>query len=282
MRSRQGSASSRDLERSVYGTVQSTTWLTPAMVRIVLGGDGLASFEPPLETDAYVNVAIPPAHANYTAPFDLDRVHTEQSDELQPHRRRYTVRRFNASDGELTLDVVVHEGGPGGMWAAGAAPGDALVLTGPGGGYRPAPTADHHLLAGDESALPAIGASLEVLPPGARGTAFVVVDGPDHELDLAHPPGVEVRWLHRTGNEQADERLLADAVSALPNLPLRVHAFVHGEAGEVRAVRRHLLTERGLTRAELSCSPYWRRHLADEAWRQAKPAWSAEVERDVA
>lgn len=266
----------------MYGTVQSTTWLSPAMVRIVLGGDGLAGFEPRVETDAYVNVAIPPEHADYTAPFDLDRIRNEQPAELQPHRRRYTVRRFDASAGELTLDVVVHERGPGGMWAAGAAPGDALVLTGPGGGYHPDPAADHHLLAGDESALPAIGASLEVLPTGARGTALIVVDGPDHELDLVHPPGVEVRWLHRTGEEPIDERLLLDAVSAPPSPASRLHAFVHGEAGEVRAVRRHLLTEWKLSRASLSCSPYWRRHLADEAWRQAKPAWSAEVERDVA
>ena len=159
--------------------------------------------------------------------------------------------------------------------------GDALVLTGPGGSYRPDPTA-YHLLAGDESALPAIGASLEALPADARGTALVVVDGPDHELDLAHPPGIEVRWLHRRGAEAEDERLLSDAVAVLPDLPGRVHAFVHGEAAEVRAVRRHLLAERGLRRAGLSCSPYWRRHLADEAWRRVKPAWNADVERDVA
>lgn len=266
----------------MYGTVQSTEWLTPAMVRIVLGGAGLAGFEAPVETDAYVNVAIPPERAPYAAPFDLERVRNGQPEEFQPHRRRYTVRRFDAEDGQLTLDIVSHEGGPGGAWAARAEPGDALVLTGPGGGYRPDPVADHHLLVGDESALPAIAASLEVLPAGARGTALVVVDGPEHELDLVRPPGVRLRWLHRRGDEPADERLLGDAVATLPDLPERVQAFVHGEAGEVRAVRRHLLAERGLPRAALSCSPYWRRNLADDAWRRVKAAWNAEVERDVA
>lgn len=266
----------------MYGTVRSITWLTPAMVRVVLDGRGLHGFQPCAETDAYINVAIPPEHAPYAAPFDLDRVRDEQPPELQPYRRRYTVRRFDPARVELTLDVVVHEGGPGGMWAAGAAPGDVLVLTGPGGSYRPDPAADHHLFAGDESALPAIGASLEALPAGARGTTLLVVDGPDHELDLAHPPGVELRWLHRRGDEAADGALLSDAVAALPDLPGRVHAFVHGEAAEIRAVRHHLLTQRGLERADLSCSPYWRRHLTDEAWRQIKPAWNADVERDVA
>jgi NADPH-dependent ferric siderophore reductase len=265
----------------MHGTVQSTTWLTPAMVRIVLAGEGLATFEDLEETDAYVNVAIPPEGATYQAPFDLDTIREELPSHLQPIRRRYTVRRFDPSRGELTLDVVVHDGGPGGVWASTAAPGDALVLTGPGGGYRPDPATDHHLFAGDESALPAIAASLEVLPADASGTAVLVVDGPDHELDLEHPPGVDLRWQHRTGHERRDALLLVNTVAALDDRPGRVQAFVHGEAGEVREVRRHLLAERGLTRSDLSCSPYWRRHLSDEAWREIKPAWNADVERDT-
>lgn len=70
------------------GTVKSTSWLAPAMIRIVLGGDELAGFEATDETDAYVNVAIPPEHADDTAPFYLDRIHDEQPAERQPHRRR--------------------------------------------------------------------------------------------------------------------------------------------------------------------------------------------------
>lgn len=266
----------------MHGTVQSTTWLTPAMIRVVLGGEGLAEFQPPTASDAYVNVAIPPEDAPSRAPVDLASVGEDRSRQMQPVRRRYTVRRFDPTRGELTLDVVVHAGGPGGRWAAAARPGDALALTGPGGGYRPDPRAAHHLLAGDESALPAIAASLEVLPTDAHGTAFVVVDGPDHELDLEHPVGLDLRWLHRGPDEHRNARLLADAVAGLDGLTGRVQAFVHGEAGETREVRRHLLAERGLARSDLSCSPYWRRHLTDEAWREIKPAWTAEVERDVA
>ena len=56
---------------------------------------------------------------------------------------------------------------------------------------------------------------------------------------------------------------------------------MHGEAGETRAVRRHLLADRGLDGEQLSCSPYWRRGLTDEAWREIKAAWNAEVARDV-
>ena len=62
----------------------------------------------------------------------------------------------------------------------------------------------------------------------------------------------------------------------------RVHAFVHGEADEIRAIRRHLLAERGLDRAAMSCSPYWRRTMTDEAWRAIKRDYVAAMDADVA
>ena len=158
--------------------------------------------------------------------------------------------------------------------------GDALVFTGPAGGYRPDPDADWHLLVGDESALPAIAASLEAVPDAAPVVARIVCDGTDHEIPLGSPGILDVEWLHRTG-DATDEHLLAESVRQLAFPRGRVHAFVHGEAGETRAVRRHLLGERGVDPTWLSCSPYWRRGLDDEAWREIKAAWNAEVAADV-
>ena len=77
-------------------------------------------------------------------------------------------------------------------------------------------------------------------------------------------------------------RPLADAVTALEFPAGPVDAFVHGEAQEIRAVRRHLLTDRGLDRRDMSCSPYWRRTMNDEAWRKVKRDFVAEMEADVA
>lgn len=205
----------------LHGTVVDTTWPTPSMVRIVLGGDGLADYQAVDATDGYVNVAFPPAGAPYVAPFDLDEVQSDLPRQLWPVRRRYTVRRWDATRRLLTLDILSHgDEGAGGRWAATARPGDVLVFTGPSGGYRPDPAAAWHLMVGDESALPAIAASLEVVPADVP----VVV------------------------------RLLAE----------------------------HLLADRGVVRADLSCSPYWRRHLTDEDWRRVKADWVADVERDVA
>ena len=61
----------------------------------------------------------------------------------------------------------------------------------------------------------------------------------------------------------------------------RVDVFVHGEAGEVRAVRKHLLSERGIDRKKASISPYWRRTMTDEEWRTIKSAWLTDQANDV-
>lgn len=260
----------------------SASWLTPALVRVVLRGDGLSGFEPPDVTDAYVNLAFPPAGAPYGPLFEPAEVRDLHPAVLWPARRRYTVRRWDQRTGSLTLDFVVHgTDGVGGPWAASAAPGAVLVFEGPGGGYRPDPDADWHLLVGDESALPAIAASLEAVPAGRTAVVRLVCDGPEHELDLDSPGVLDVRWLHRAGGPE-DADLLVHAVEDLTFPTGRVHAFVHGEAGEIRAVRRHLLVERGLTRPDMSCSPYWRRTMTDEAWRRVKRDFVAAMDADTA
>ena len=79
----------------------------------------------------------------------------------------------------------------------------------------------------------------------------------------------------------ADPAPLPAAVAAADFPAGRVHAFVHGEADEIRTIRRHLLTERGLTRAQMSCSPYWRRTMTDEDWRAVKKDFVASMEGDA-
>ena len=265
----------------MHAQVMSTQRLTPSLVRVVLGGDGLRDFAMPATTDAYVNLAFPPAGAPYAAPFDPAEVREAHARELWPARRRYTVRSWDPSAKELTLDFVVHgDVGVAGAWALAARPGDLLVLEGPSGGYRPDPEADWHLMIGDESALPAIAASLAAVPAGVPAVVRLLCDGPDHELELSCPGRLDVRWLHRTGTD--DRELLVSALRDLTFPPGLVHAFVHGEADEIRGIRRHLLSERGLTRQVMSCSPYWRRHMTDEDWRQVKRDFVATMEAEVA
>lgn len=266
----------------MHGRVVNTEWITPVMVRVTLGEGDLEGFVMPDATDAYINVAIPPAAAPYDEIFDPAQVREAHPRETWPARRRYTVRSWDAERRELVVNFVVHgDDGAAGPWAAAATKGSVLVFEGPSGGYRPDPTADWHLLVGDESALPAIAASLEALPDGALAVVRLLCDGPEHEVALPSASGADVKWLHRGGTPE-DEDLLVDELRALPIPRGRAHAFVHGEAGEIRQIRRHLLAERGMARADMSCSPYWRRNMTDEAWRAVKRDFVAAMEAEDA
>ena len=209
---------------------------------------------------------------------DLDAVQREHPRELWPCLRTYTVRAWDPAAGELVLDVVVHgDEGLAGPWAAAAQPGDEVQLLGPGGAYAPSGDVDWHLLAGDETALPAIAASLERLPAGAAARVFVEVADAAEEQPLPLPEGVEFTWVHRAG--LPGEALVAAVRGA--DLPAgSVHAFVHGEAGFVRELRRFLRVERAVPREQLSASGYWRLGRTDEGWRAEKAEWNAAVEAE--
>ncbi|MGA5556434.1 siderophore-interacting protein [Streptomyces lavendulocolor] len=259
--------------------VVRTERLTPHMVRVVLGGDGLDGFAADEFTDHYIKLLFGAPGVTYPEPFDMARIREEFPREQWPTTRTYTVRAWDAAQRELTVDFVVHgDEGLAGPWAARARVGDTVRFLGPGGGYAPDPAAAWHLLVGDESALPAIAASLERLPEDAVGHALIEVESPDDEQKVAVPPGVEVRWLHR-GGRAVGEALLA-AVEGLDFPPGDVHAFVHGEAGFVKDLRRHLRLERQVPRERLSISGYWRLGKTDEDWRAIKRDWNEQVERE--
>jgi NADPH-dependent ferric siderophore reductase len=208
---------------------------------------------------------------------DVAAVHDSAPAEHAPRMRSYTVRAFDDAALELTLDFVVHgDAGIAGPWAATSSPGDEVLLLGPGGGYTPDPTATSHLLVGDASALPAIAVALERMPEDARGRVVVEVPGPEDEVVLAAPAGVQVLWVHQ-GAQRPGERLVA-AVRTLPWTEGDVQAFVHGEAGAVKELRRYLRLERGMDLARLSISGYWRVGVDDEGWRAGKRQWLADAE----
>ncbi|MFI6508810.1 siderophore-interacting protein [Streptosporangium sp. NPDC050855] len=271
----------RPARKVTTGRVLRTERLTPHMIRVVLGGEGLAGFSADEYTDHYVKLLFAPAGVSYPQPFDMEAVRRDLPREQWPTTRTYTVRRWDAEAGELTIDFVHHgDSGLAGPWADRARPGDELHFFGPGGAYTPDPEADWHLLAGDESALPAIAVALEHLPAGAPAWAFIEVAGPEEEQRLDSPGDVKIVWLHR-GDAPYGEALVT-AVRELDFPDGVVHAFVHGEAGAVRDIRRHLRTERGIPLSRLSISGYWRLGRDDEAWRSSKREWNEQIEAEEA
>jgi NADPH-dependent ferric siderophore reductase len=266
--------------------VVRTEEVTPRLLRVVLGGPGLAGFTAGVFTDHYVKLLLPPRGASYGPGDDVAHIRETRPQGEWPRTRTYTVRSWDPDAGELAIDVVQHgDVGLAGPWAKAARPGDTVQFMGPGGAYAPDPDADWHLLVGDAAVLPAIAASLERIPPGVPVRVIAEVHGAGEEIALSSPGDLTVTWLHRPDesavSNPADEPL-AQAVRALDFPAGRVHAFVHGEAVAVRELRRHLLIDRGLTRDQLSISGYWKRTLDEDGWQSSKREWNAAVEADVA
>ncbi|MFG2122257.1 siderophore-interacting protein [Streptomyces sp. NPDC048710] len=257
--------------------VVRTERLTPHMQRVVLGGEGLADFAADTCTDHYVKLLFGPPGVTYPEPFDLERIREEFPREQWPVTRTYTVRAWDPEHRELTLDFVIHgDEGLAGPWATRVQPGESVRFMGPGGAYAPDPSADWHLLAGDESALPAIARALETLPSGARTHAFVEVSGPEEEQKI--DSRVEVVWVHR-GDRPVGEALV-EAVRALEFPEGRMHAFVHGEASFVKELRRLLRVELQIPREDLSISGYWRLGHNEDGWQASKRDWNARIEAE--
>ena len=242
-------------------TVVRSERIAPHMVRVVLGDPGFDAFEPSDFTDSYVKI--------------------EFGTPDEPVLRTYTVRSVDPVARELAIDFVVHgDEGVAGPWAASVRPGESVTVRGPGGAYAPRPDADWHLLAGDESALPAISAAVEALAPDAVAKVFVeVADGSD-EIALPAGPNVEITWLHRgaasdvAGADVVGARSpLVAAVREAEWLPGEVQVFIHGEAETVmRHLRPYVRKERGVPARSASISGYWRGHT-EEGFR----VWKSEL-----
>ncbi len=239
-------------------TVTAVRHLTPHMIRVTIGGKSLADVDPTPLTDRYVKLVM----AEPTEP------------DGRPVLRTYTIRTVAESGWDI--DIVTHgDEGYGGPWAQRVQPGDEVTFVGPGGDYAPSPDAPWHLMAGDESALPAIAAACEALPDGAVAHVFVEVSDASEEQEITSAADLRVTWVHRsTGASLADVVQAAELPDGVP------HTFLHGEAGCVRDLRRWARSTLGVPRELLSASGYWRRGRDDERWRAEKAEWRAAVEQD--
>lgn len=251
--------------------------VTPRMRRVTLAGDGLAEFTP-VAPDQQVKLffardgGVPEVP---DPPDSLDDVgswyqrYLAMPDERRPWLRTYSIRAHRPSAREVDVDFVLHgdgaHSGPAARWAAAARPGDVVGLYGPSVSHLRTPGRhDWKLFAGDETALPAIGAWLESLGPHERAVVVAEVAGPEEEQPLESAADVTVLWRHRDGAPAGRSSVLADAVRSLSFPGGEPFAWVAGEASAVRTVRRHLVNERGLDRRAVAFAGYWRVQLTHD------------------
>ncbi|MEF2551627.1 siderophore-interacting protein [Aurantimonas sp. A2-1-M11] len=182
--------------------------------------------------------------------------------------RTYTMRRLDPGAGCVDIDVVLHDGdSPGSDWARAATAGDPVGMMGPGGGgVLPAA---RMLLAGDETALPAIARMLEELPAEATGTAIIEIADAAEIQSLDHPAGFDLIWLDRRGRAAGTTTLLEEAVVDL-DWPSEAGAsvWIGCEFQAFKRLRHHCRRHWGLKARDHLVVAYWRA-APDEASGQA-------------
>ncbi|KPC62025.1 siderophore-interacting protein [Streptomyces chattanoogensis] len=256
--------------------VVRTRRVSPSVVRVTFGGerlDALASGG----RDQRFKLFLPQPHQDRPVFEDTsDGWYTTwraQDPAERPLMRSYTIREKRCHSGEFDVDFALHgaghgtaAGGPAARWAAGARPGDRLTVLAPvvedngGVDFRPPTGTDWILLTGDETALPAIAGILSWLSPGTRAKVWIEIAHEDDRQPLPTFADADITWLVRDG----DPGRLPAALRTAELPEGTPYAWIAGEAGTVKAVRRHLVRDRGIDRRAVKFTGYWRRGATEE------------------
>ncbi|MEU9079809.1 siderophore-interacting protein [Kitasatospora sp. NPDC048538] len=188
----------------------------------------------------------------------------------RPLLRSFTLRRRRPGTRQVEIDFVLHgDAGPAAAWAARAAAGQRLGMVGPSALYAPAvpfpdaaAAADWVLLAGDETALPAVATLVGALPAAVPAVVFVEIADEAERQPLESGAEPVVHWLPRGGASPG--AVLTEAVRAAELPAGRPFVWLAGEAGAVRALRRHLVDGRGVPKASIDFTGYWRHRLTQD------------------
>jgi NADPH-dependent ferric siderophore reductase len=235
--------------------VHAVERLSPRLVRITFAGpelDGLTVEHPA----ASVRLLLPPPGERELVMPAWNGNEFLLPDGRRPTLRTFTPRRVDAEALELDLDIVLHGAGAAAEWAQAASPGDAAAISGPGRGYVVDPDAPAFVLAGDETAIPAISQLLDVVPTEAQVQVHIEVGHPDARLELPDHPLARVHWHDLLAGAPPGDALVAAIHSTEITSEARV--WVAGEAAAVQRIRRHLFEERGLPRSQAAVRGYWK------------------------
>lgn len=229
--------------------------LTPRMRRIRFGAEKLEGFAG-LE-NIHVRLVFPPSQELLIPPTlgANGMEHWPQQGEARPQFRRYTIRSIDVLTGTLDIDFVLHDeaSGPGSSFAENVRVGEEIGMIGPGGGSLPLDR-DWYLIAGDETALPAIARFLEFLPDSACGHVIIEIAAPSERQELFPHGGFTVDWSER-----------GSAFAAMvqecrpPDKAVQPFVWVGCEYENFRVLRRFVREDIQLPKGSHSIVSYWRK-----------------------
>ena len=220
------------------------------MARVILGGDELGGF----------SIDRPAASIRLLLPTDGElEIPRWQGNEFllsngtRPIIRTFTPREFNPDSLELHIDVVLHGSGVASTWAENTLPDDTVAVSGPGRGYEIDPDATAFLIAGDETAIPAICQLLEHLPD-VPITIHISVSHSDAMVDLHRD--VDITWHVESPGSVPDDSFLQAITSA--ELVPATHIWAAGEAKSMQRIRSFLFREIEFPRSQATVRGYWK------------------------
>jgi len=233
--------------------------LSPHLVRLTLGGPGLADFPSTGIPDEWVGLVVPG----------------------QFQSRYYTVRSWAA--GELVLDVVVHDVGLVTEWASGDCEGDQVTISEPKGSFAMPDDAAWLLLVGDLTALPAMARIAETHAAAVPTRLWAEIPDLPEELGSYLPGGADTTWL--TLPDDGTSRLAA-VVEEIDWPEGDGYFWMAGESAQMRAIRKFLMRERRLPSTAYDVMGYWRAVVARQPrpvdpgpiWRAGKAAGKSDDE----
>ena len=248
--------------RPYAATVAEVTAVTPYLTRVTLGGDDLAGFRWPgpashlklfLPEPGQRDVKIPPA--------DAEGFMISEPGRPRPTTRTFTPRRWDEGKNQLELEFVMHGHGPASQWALRAKPGDVVAVSQPRRTYELLPDTSWLLVAGDESALPAIETLLEAISPDIEVELLIELEDTDHQVTLPDRANTITQWLTRPPGRKPGGAL-SEAIQAWTpragNAQVPGQVWVACEAVAVRDIRAQLLGPLGFDRDHILTRGYWR------------------------
>ena len=238
----------------------AVTDITPKMRRIRFSGD-LEGFASPGHADHIKAFFFPKGVEPRLVPIGPRGAEFAEGE--RPDMRDYTPRAWDVDKGWIDLDFVLHGDGPASSWAADAKIGSKLVIGGPRGSVVVPAAYDWYLLAGDETALPALGRRIEELPAASKVLAVIEVADAAEEQTFDTQAEVSLHYVHRNGAAAGTTSLVLDAIKALPFPTGVAYAYIAGEVGMSQSVRAHLQDERGFEPHHIKAAGYWRLGVAD-------------------